>query len=139
MEHILVESERLLIRRPEEKDERSLERVLCDPAMMRYLGEIWTPQQVVEAAREWREEWGVNHRWSGVLLRKDTGEPIGAETHPDNPASNRVLEKLGFECLGERQHHYDYLPGFDTQLLWTLTRWTWQQGACAGVRRPIWR
>ena len=44
-----------------------------------------------------------------------------AETHPDNPAANGVLDKLGFECLGERHHTYDYLPGFETQVLWALT------------------
>lgn len=43
---------------------------------------------------------------------------ILAETHPENPASNRVLEKMAFSCLGERRHHYDYLPDFDVQVLW---------------------
>jgi len=181
MSNILVESDRLLIRRPQEEDNRSMERVFCDPAMMRYLGEAWTPPKAAEALQEWREEWGVNNRWYGVLLRKDTLEPIGtagvtentiprepglelswfvlpehqgqgfateitqellrfafeglgaervvAETHPENPASNRVLAKLGFKCLGERQHSYDYLPGFETQVLWELTRGGWQQGA----------
>lgn len=174
MSHVLVESERLLIRRPEEEDARALERVFCDPAVMRHLGGTWTPKKVAEALREWREEWGVDNRSYGVLLKKDTSEPIGtagftenaipgepgldlswfvlpehqrqgfateitnellrfafddlgaervvAETHPENPASNRVLERLHFECLGERQHRYDYLPGFERQLLWELTR-----------------
>ncbi|MCJ7602935.1 MAG: GNAT family N-acetyltransferase, partial [Desulfobulbaceae bacterium] len=169
------------IRRPEEGDNRDLERLFCDPEMMRYLGGIWTPDKVSEALKEWREDWGVNNRWSGILLRKNSLEPIGtagltentipgepglelswfvlpdhqrqgfateitkellrfafdglgvervvAETHPENPASNRVLEKLCFECLGERQHRYDYLPGFDTQVLWGLTRGNWQQSA----------
>ena len=181
MRHILVESDRLLIKRPKEGDSQDLERVFCDPAMMRYLGGVWTADQVAEALQEWRDEWGVNNRWYGVLLRKDTCEPIGtagftentipgepglelswfvlpehqglgfateitgellrfafddlggermvAETHPENPASNRVLEKLCFECLGERHHEYDYLPGFDVQVLWELTRESWQQGA----------
>jgi RimJ/RimL family protein N-acetyltransferase len=50
-----------------------------------------------------------------------------AETHPANPASNRVLEKVGFACLGERHHAYDYLPGFDRQVLWELSREDWVQ------------
>jgi len=54
-------------------------------------------------------------------------ERVVAETHPENPASNRVLEKLGFECLGERHHQYDDLPGFDTQVLWALTRQHWRE------------
>ncbi len=60
MRHILAESERLLIRRPEGEDSQTLERVFCDPAMMRYLGEPWTPAQVAEVLQEWREDWGVH-------------------------------------------------------------------------------
>jgi [ribosomal protein S5]-alanine N-acetyltransferase len=178
MKNIVVESNRLLIRRPEEGDIRSFERVFCDPAMMRYLGGTWNLDKVAEALQEWRKNWGVDNRWYGTLLRKDTLEPIGtagltentipgelglelswfvlpehqmqgfateitnellrfafdslkverviAETHPENPASNRVLEKLCFKCLGERHHSYDYLPGFETQVLWELTRGSWQ-------------
>ena len=171
---VLVESDRLLVRRPEDGDGPALERVFCDPAMMRYLGGVWTAEQVAETFREWRDDWGVDGRWSGVLVRRDTQESVGTagltwdtipgepgfelswfvvpelqgrgfateisrellrfafdelgaervvvETHPDNPASNRVVEKLGFECLGERRHGYDNLPGFETQVLWALTR-----------------
>ena len=177
---VLVESDRQLIRRPEEGDRRGLERVFCDPVMMRYLGSAWTTNKVAEALQEWHDDWGVDNRWYGVLLRKGTLEAIGAagvmentipgepglelswfvlpehqrqgfateithellhfafdglgaervvaETHPENPASNRVLEKLRFQCLGERRHSYDYLPGFDTQVLWELTRGSWRQG-----------
>lgn len=146
--------------------------------MMRYLGGTWNPEQVAESLQEWRREWGINNRWYGVLLRKDTLEIIGtagftentipgepglelswfvlpeyqkqgfeceitnellhfafdilgaerglAETHPENLTVNRVLKKLGFQCLGERHHSYDYLPGFETQALWELTRATWK-------------
>ena len=181
MSEILVESERLLLRRPEDGDVQSLEQVYGDPLMMRYLGNAWTSDKVAEAFQDWREGWGVGNRWNGVLLRKDTLEPIGtaglaedtipdepgldlswfvlprhqkqgfateitgvllhfafeslgatrvvAETHPENPASNKVLEKLHFECLGERHDIYDDLPGFDTQVLWEFVRARWQQGS----------
>lgn len=176
--NVLVESNRLLLRRPEEGDQQSLERVFCDPTMMRYLGGVWDPDKVTEIIQEWHDDWGVGQRWSGVLVKKDSWEVIGtagltentlldeagfelswfvlsehqkqglateitnellrfvfddmgaervvAETHPENPASNRVLEKLGFECLGERHHQYDDLPGFETQVLWALTRERWR-------------
>jgi ribosomal-protein-alanine N-acetyltransferase len=179
MENILLKSNRLLLRRPEAGDQTSLEWVFCDPDMMRYLGEVWDSDKVAEVIQEWHNDWGVEHRWSGVLVKRDTPEIIGtagltentladeagfelswfvlpehqkqglaseitdallrfafndlgaervvAETHPENPASNRVLEKLGFECLGERHHQYDDLPGFDTQVLWALTREHWHR------------
>jgi len=170
---ILVESDRLLARRPEVGDGPALERVFCDALMMRYLGGAWTPDQVEAALQEWRQDWGVDSRWSGVLVKKDTLESLGtagitkdtipgepglelswfvvpehqrqglateitrellhfafdglgadrvvAETHPENPGANGILDKLGFACLGEQRHTYDYLPGFETQVLWELT------------------
>jgi [ribosomal protein S5]-alanine N-acetyltransferase len=179
MENILLESNRLILRRPKAGDQPSLERVFCDPTMMRYLGGVWDPDKVVEVIQEWHDDWGVENRWSGVLVKRDTQEVIGtagltentladesgfelswfvlpkyqkmgfaseitdallhfafndlgaeqvvAETHPENPASNRVLEKLGFERLGERHHQYDDLPGFETQVLWALTRQHWRE------------
>ncbi|MBI5954245.1 MAG: GNAT family N-acetyltransferase [Chloroflexi bacterium] len=175
--NILLESNRLILRRPEAGDQSSLERVFCDPDMMHYLGEVWDTDKVTEVIQEWRGGWGVEHRWSGVLIKKDTQEVIGtagltentltdeagfelswfvlpehqkqgfaseitdallrfafndlgaerivAETHPENPASNRVLKKLGFERLGECHHRYDDLPDFETQVVWALTRENW--------------
>lgn len=180
MENILLKSNKLLLRRPEVEDQTSLERVFCDPQMMRYLGgEVWDSVKVTEVIQEWHDDWGVERRWSGVLVKRDTQEVIGtagltentltdeagfelswfvlpehqkqgfaseitstllrfafdnlgaervvAETHPENPASNRVLEKLDFECLGERHHKYDDLPGFETQVLWAMSRERWHE------------
>lgn len=31
--------------------------IFGDPVMMRYLGEAWNPDQVVEALQRWRENW----------------------------------------------------------------------------------
>ena len=176
----LVESNRLSLRRPEESDRCALERIFCDPGMMRYLGSPWTAEQTAEVCAEWHADWGVEQRWSGVLVKKETcavigtagltkdtiaGEPgfelswfvlpeyqnqgfaaeitaellrfafatlgaerVVAETHPENPASNRALEKLGFTCLGLRHHTYDDLPGFDTQVLWER-RADWTSGS----------
>lgn len=56
------------------------------------------------------------------VLKKDR---LFAETHPENGASNRVLEKLGFKSAGERHHQYNSLPGFDRQVLWEYLRTDW--------------
>jgi len=52
-------------------------------------------------------------------------ERLFAETHPENAASNRVLQKLGFKNAGERNHHYGSLPGFERQVLWEYTSSDW--------------
>ena len=175
--NILLDSARLVLRRIEEEDRKLLERLFCDAEIMRYLGGIWGLDQVNETLHEWHNEWGINHYWYGVLVRKDTAEAIGiagfttntnpgepglefswfivpeqqkkgyateitqgilefafdhlnidrafAETHPENVASNRVLEKLGFVNIGERHHKYDYLPGFEEQVLLKYMRSNW--------------
>ena len=181
-DRVLIESDRLLVRRPEEADLRVVEQIFCDSEMMRYLGGPWTQSQTARVLREWREDWGIEHRWCGVLQHKGTRNAIGtagctentvtgeaglelswfvlpafqrqgfaseitaeilrfafadlgiarvlAETHPDNPASNGILEKLGFSRVGEREHTYDDLPGFDRQILWEQTIEIWQEIAC---------
>jgi RimJ/RimL family protein N-acetyltransferase len=55
-----------------------------------------------------------------LAFDKSGAERVVAETHPENPASNRLLEKLGFTRLGLRHNTYDDLPGFDTQVLWEV-------------------
>lgn len=53
-------------------------------------------------------------------------ERLFAETHPDNIASNRVLQKMGFKNAGERMHDYESLPGFERQVLWEYQRMDWE-------------
>ncbi len=48
-----------------------------------------------------------------------------AETHPDNPASNRVLEKMGFTELVETNREDESLPGFNRQIVWEYLRRNW--------------
>lgn len=50
---------------------------------------------------------------------------VFAETHPENVASNRVLEKLGFVNVGERHHKYDFLPDFEKQVVWEYRCSNW--------------
>lgn len=50
---------------------------------------------------------------------------VFAETHPENVASNKVLEKLGFVNAGERHHKYNGLPDFKKQVVWEYRRSNW--------------
>jgi RimJ/RimL family protein N-acetyltransferase len=49
-----------------------------------------------------------------------------AETHPENIASNRVLEKSLFINIGDRNNKYDFLPSFEKQVLWEFKRVDWK-------------
>lgn len=51
-------------------------------------------------------------------------EQIVANPHPDNIPSNKVLEKAGFERMGERAASLDEFPFLDRQMLWRITRET---------------
>ena len=115
--NVLVESDRLLIRRPEEGDNRGLERVFRDPAMMRDLGGAWTPNKVAEALQEWREKWGVDNRWYGILLRKDTLEPIGIAGVTENTIPGEPGLELSWFVLPEHQRQ-----GFATEITNELLR-----------------
>ncbi len=114
---VLVESDRLLIRRLEEGDSRDLERVYCDPVMMAYLGGVWTPPKVAEALREWRREWGTNDRWHGLLLRRDTGAPIGTAGFTQNMIPGEPGLELSWFVLAEYQRQ-----GFATEITIELLR-----------------
>lgn len=167
---VLLETGRLSMRRVEQDDLSLFRQLFCDAAMMRYLGGVWSSKQATDALAEWRSEWGHNNYFYGVLVQKETGQPVGiagftentnphepgyeltwfihpeqqgkgyateislglleyifthlhgtrvfAETHPENTASNRILQKLGFAYLGRRQRQYDDLPGFNQQVVW---------------------
>jgi len=174
---ILFDTSRLQLRRVKESDRELFQRLFCDAEMMHYLGGTWTVDLADETLHEWRNEWGKNNYYYGVIKLIDSGESVGiagisentnleepgiefswfvlpehqkmgyaseitqamlkfvfcglkkerlfAETHPNNAASNRVLEKLGFKNVGERNHQYQSLPGFDRQVLWEYTRLDW--------------
>jgi RimJ/RimL family protein N-acetyltransferase len=176
---ILIQTERLFLKRPRSADLDFITRIFCDEGIMRYLGKAWDRQQAEDSLLEWRDNWGKENNWYGVMVKKEGGARVGmagfssntipdepglelswfvlpvyqgqgfaseitralldfaftragaelvlAETHPDNPASNRVLEKLGFACLGKREHTYDFLPDFTTQVLWAMPKLQWDE------------
>ncbi len=177
-DEILFTTPRLTLRRVQSDDFSLFHRLFCLPDMMRYLGAPWSEEECRQTLEEWRDEWGTNNYYYGVMVCKDTHEAIGvagisedtnpdepgiefswfvlpehqgrgyaseitlewlafvfdelkkerlfAETHPENSASNRVLEKCGFKKSGERNHKFDYLPEFDRQVLWEFRREDWK-------------
>lgn len=108
---ILLESSRLVLRRPETDDIPYLERVFCDPAMMRYLGAPWKPEYVAEVCAEWHADWGIEQRWSGLLAKKDTLESIGTAGLTHHTIPGEVGFELSWFILSEHQKQ-----GFATEI-----------------------
>ncbi len=59
-----------------------------------------------------------------VFLHKDVVR-IQAETHPDNPASQRVLEKVGFQKEGIRRKAFFSRGVHRDTAMWSLLREEW--------------
>ena len=75
--NLKIESDRLFIRRIEDRDFETLIPLFCDPDMMYYLGGVWTVEQSREALQEWRAYWGIDQRWYGSLVQKEDAAVIG--------------------------------------------------------------
>jgi ribosomal-protein-alanine N-acetyltransferase len=77
MNQILLETPRLVLRRIEQDDYLLLQSIFCDSEVMKYLGDVWTPDQVHETLDEWHDQWGKAYYFYGVLQKKDTLEAVG--------------------------------------------------------------
>ncbi|MBA4383380.1 MAG: hypothetical protein C0410_01455 [Anaerolinea sp.] len=87
---ILFETSRLQLRRIEESDRELFQRLFCDSDMMKYLGGTWTVELAVETLHEWRDEWGKNNYYYGVIGLKSSNEVVGIagfteDTNPQEP------------------------------------------------------
>lgn len=87
---ILFETRRLALRRVKEGDRELFFRLFCDAEMMHYLGGAWTSELTEETLHEWRNEWGINNYYYGVITLKSSGESLGIagfteDTNPDEP------------------------------------------------------
>lgn len=87
---ILFTTPRLTFRRIMDADLPLLESIFTDPGLMHYLGQPWTAAETRETLLEWQAEWGRDHYYYGILIERDTGQPVGAagftvDTHPDEP------------------------------------------------------
>lgn len=87
---VLLATGRLLLRRVGEGDLALFERVFCDAAMMRHLGSPWMPAFAAATLREWRDEWGRDAYYYGVVVERRGGAAVGiagisADTDPEEP------------------------------------------------------
>lgn len=102
---IPIETERLRLRRPYVSDEDLLREVLCDPYMMRFLGEPIAADTILPRLQVWITRWDQGTSLCGIIELKNSGERVGtASIH-----TCMVPGYQGFEIA------YMVLPRFQRQ------------------------
>ena len=76
----MIETERLLLRKPEPDDAVAVYRVISDPEVMRWIGvdgEVGTFEDAVERVERWRSAWELDGFGHFMVARQDTGTVVG--------------------------------------------------------------
>jgi len=108
----LIETERLLLRKPRAEDARDLAVAYADPEVVRYIGDgsTATIAEVEEGIAEWLERWEI---WGVSLLSLERRE------------DGRVLGRAGFLRWDPETWE---VGGTETELGWLLAREHWGYG-----------
>jgi RimJ/RimL family protein N-acetyltransferase len=129
---MLIETERLVLRKPRLEDAPAAAEHLGDPEVMRFIGvggETVPPEACVEVVRKWLARWRVNGFGQLAVVRREDGRFLGR-------AGLLVWDRAGADgwCAS------DLLAAADPQveLGWTLAREHWGRGyateAAAAIR-----
>jgi RimJ/RimL family protein N-acetyltransferase len=76
----VIETERLLLRPPQDGDADAVYRHLSDPEVMRWIGlngEVGTHEDAVERVARWQRVWEVDGFGHFMAVRRDTSETVG--------------------------------------------------------------
>jgi len=79
-----------------------------------------------------REHWGAGYAREGVsrlidLIFADGYRRVMADTDPDNIASNRLLQTLGFACEGRLRGEWETHIGVRDSFIWGLMKDEWRK------------
>jgi RimJ/RimL family protein N-acetyltransferase len=108
----MIETERLLLRKPRVEDARDLALAYADPEAMRFMGDgsTATLAEVESGVEQWLERW---ERWGLSLCSLERQE------------DGRVLGRAGFLLWDPETWE---VPGDETEIGWLLGREHWGQG-----------
>jgi RimJ/RimL family protein N-acetyltransferase len=116
----VIETERLLLRKPEPEDADAIYRVISDAEVMRWIGangETGTHADAVARAGWWQRAWELDGFGHFVAVRRDTGETIGRVgllAWDPRTWQNGTRSEIGDEA--------------EIELGWTLERAAWGHG-----------
>jgi RimJ/RimL family protein N-acetyltransferase len=116
----VIETERLLLRKPEPDDALAVYRVISDREVMRWIsptGEPGTFDDAVERVERWRRGWDVDGFGHFMIARQDTGMVVG---------------RVGLLCwepdFGEHGTRSEIGDDAEIELGWTIERAAWGRG-----------
>jgi RimJ/RimL family protein N-acetyltransferase len=115
----VIETERLLLRKPEPDDVAAAYRMVSDPEVMRWIsvsGEPLSLDDAVERVERWGRAWEVDGFGHFMVVRRDTGAVVG---------------RVGFLCWDEHWEHglrAEIGEQAEIELGWTLERAAWGHG-----------
>jgi RimJ/RimL family protein N-acetyltransferase len=117
----MIETERLLIRKPRLADADDLAGAYADPETVRYIGDGSTPtrEQVEEGIHQWLERW---ESWGMSLCSLERRE------------DGRVVGRAGFLRWDPETWE---VGGTETELGWLLAREHWGQGYATEAARAL--
>jgi RimJ/RimL family protein N-acetyltransferase len=113
---VILETERLVLRRPEAEDAPDYAAIWGDSEVVRFLsGRTWTPAEAEAAIGRMQRHWD----WYGIglftVVRKE---------------DERIVGRVGFLVWDERWQngHREQIEPHETEIGWTLGREFWNQG-----------
>jgi RimJ/RimL family protein N-acetyltransferase len=108
----MIETERLLLRKPRSEDAADLADAYSDPEVMRFMGDgsMATVAEIEDGIGQWLERW---ESWGTSLLSLERRE------------DGRVLGRAGFLLWDPETWQ---VPGDETELGWLLAREHWGHG-----------
>lgn len=117
----MIETERLLLRKPRPEDAADLAAAYADPETMRYIGDgsTATRNEVEEGIAQWLERW---QSWGLSLCSLERRE------------DGRVLGRAGFLLWNPETWE---VPGDETEIGWLLGREHWGRGYATEAARAL--
>lgn len=116
----MIETERLLLRPPEEADVDAVYRIVSDPEVMRFLdptGATYGPDDAARRIEAYRRAWELDGFGHFMLVPRDSGEAIG-----------RVGLLVWDTATWEHGTRHDIGDEGQLELGWTLERTAWGKG-----------
>jgi len=119
----LLETERLLLRRPRLEDAEAVAGLLGDPEVMRFLGGTTVPPDAVPAVVQgWIDDWETYPAGKFIVERRDDGVVVG---------------RVGLKYYDTQTWERSSAPDAQPELGWAIARAHWGRGYATEAARAV--